>query len=421
MDRSEPPRASNLLRFPAERRRRASRESIQKESNGDARYAKVFERALTHFTSLERRLSEERRRAADLAGQLSEVSYEQQQLLVRNSPRHRTRGVAERLLAESRRAVDLLGGEAGYRFAHAAVLVSDHLDGKVYGQRQSLIFRAACRAHLGNAIRLCGDYESPGTAFATAHDLLEVAAADDSEMAQLASLECSWLWSLGHWEHALSTIERALALYPRARGKPRRDLLVKRAGVLAMLRPQAAIAAYRAALDEISVAESRRLACMARQGLVVTLCYAGLPSVAAEPLRQAERLVDRGDHKARFMLSWARGLIALYGGEPASASDELREVWTSTADHRGMAQRLPLISMDLLSAYRAAGYHASADWLGRRVQDMLSEQLRRPAVVEGWKELRRRAVPHGLTRATLDHFRRFFWLAWSDPQTKLSL
>jgi tetratricopeptide (TPR) repeat protein len=385
------------------------------------RYAQPYVRALARFRNLERRLSEERRRAAELAGRLTEGSFEQQRLLVRNSPKHLTWGVAERLILDSHLAIDELGGDASYRLARAAVLVSDHLDGTVYGQRQSLILRAASRAHLGNALRLCGDYETPRAAFAAARALLESAAADDTEMAQLASFESSWLWSLGHWERAVSSIDDALIQLSASAPRLRRDLLVKRAGTLAELRPREAIAAYRAALDEISVAESRRLAIMARQGLAVTLCYAGLPNMAAEPLRQAEQLVDGGDRKLGLLLSWARGLAALCGGEPASACESLREVWATTTSHREFAQRLVLVSLDLLSAYRTAGRHAEAHRLGHRVEDVLSEGSPRPAVVEGWREVWRRLGPTELTPKNLHDFRRFFWLAWNDPHAKLVL
>lgn len=315
-----------------------------------ASYRSAFVNVMTRLDREARRLQQSRSLAPSLLAALVGQPPQRRLLLVRNSSRFASWGLAELLLEEARSHWTEDAREAE-SLARLALKVTQQLE--VGGESAAYLrdLKARGWAFLANARRIRSDLASSEKAFSVARQLLADGSGDPIERAQVMELEVSLLRAQRRFEDGANLLKQVIRSYRRA-GEPhlagraliKQAMLLREAG-----QPLQGIPLLERAAVLIDPETEPRLLCCLRQNQLTLLNESGRTIEAEALLPQVRRLVLR--HGTRIDLlrfHWTAGNIAASLGRLDHAEANLRQ---SRAGF--LVESIPLdvalVSLDLAS------------------------------------------------------------------------
>ena len=154
-------------------------------------------------------IDSEKRHAERVWARIRELPQERRLFIVKNNPECQTWGVLMAALEDMKVRIsnDPLGA---LDLADLAVIISEALDEKRYGEPLVADFRAGAYTSLGNTKRILGDFHGAEVALRRSTELLRMGTGDPYENANLISIYCSLRADLGYLEDATETLNQAL-------------------------------------------------------------------------------------------------------------------------------------------------------------------------------------------------------------------
>lgn len=328
----------------------------QVDAGGSSSYEVAFARVYDRLGVAARTVQRTRELAPLLYDELIKHPHKRRLLMVTNSRRYRSWGLAELMLyrARQRWADD---PETAAELAELALEVARRLDVEETGSLFLNDLKTRAWAYLGNARRIISDLRGAETAFQEAERLIHGGSGDPLERAELLDLRATLYKDQGHFERALQTLNRAIAAYRRAneRHLAGRALIKKAVIYQHWAQPEKAIPLLQRAARLIDAREDRRLTYCLQHILVLCLSDSGRPEEARRLLPQVRRLaLELGNRLDLLRFRWIEGLVWAGLGEAEKAEAGL------LAARQGFLQRkIPydaaLVSLDLAALYLRQG------------------------------------------------------------------
>lgn len=319
-------------------------------------FGPMLERVRTRLGERAAKLQLERQEAPQLAAELASLPAERRQVLIRNSRRFQTWGLAEWLLeAPGPRAA----GEMDQAIGHGrlALRVVETLDEAVYGPRLVRDLEARAWARLGKALRQGGDLGGAEEALLKARGLLDEGTGDPLEKAEVLALMSTLRADQRRFSEALRLSRRALVIYRRAGEGHRVGCCLIHQGLYRGQcgDPEQAIDLLRQGLAQIEPEAEPRLVLTARHHLVLNLVDAGRHREASDQLAQSRPLYDQlGDPVDRLRRSWLEARIAQGLADDRRAERLLRQAGEGFLG-RGMVYDAALVGLDLAALLARQG------------------------------------------------------------------
>jgi tetratricopeptide (TPR) repeat protein len=311
-------------------------EEEQVEVTGhDASSVALLERVRERQKAIE----DERKEAPNLLAELEAQEQPHRLLLVRNSGRFRTWGVAELLLEESFRH-RYNDAEHTRQLAELGVEVADRLDPLVYGATAVNDLRARAWGMQGNALRLRCELREAGRSLTRALKLLEEGSGDPVEEGRVCEFTAALRSNQRRVEQALRLQERAIRLYRRAGQRQRLGMaMVDLASYNALSGDrERAIEIVQQALELVDEASEPHTVLAARHNLAVFLQESGRVREALAVLARARSLYDElGDRRNLLRLRWLEGSLARDVGEIGLAEEAFEEAYRGFVDETPLA------------------------------------------------------------------------------------
>lgn len=345
----------------------------QKKPAGEFDYDPVLDRSEDVLEERSRRLEAERGKAPGLFVELTGHAPEQQELLLRNSPRFHTWGVFELLVERSLETSikDPVGAE---ELARLALQVSDHLDSGYYGIGLVEDLRARAWAYLANSRRLRSDLRGAEEAFGRAEEHLRKGTQDPVERAILLDLKASLLRAQRRFDEALGDLRRAVSIFLQY-GHPHRagrSLLNMENVYHHMGDPEAAIPLLYRALELIDPEQEPRLLLCARHNLIDDLAEAGRFQEAQSLYRETRPFYrDFTDAWTQNRRRWVKGKIVRGLGQTAHAES----LFVAARDGfiaEGVPYDTALVSLELAMIYAEQGRTADLKRLAEEMVPIFS-------------------------------------------------
>ena len=311
-------------------------------------YRTAFARVMAKLDREAHRLEHSRSLAPALLAELVGQPQQRRMLLIRNSARFQTWGLAERLLDEARARWTADAREAE-DLVRLALEVTRQLESGGESVAYIRDLKARGWAFLANARRIRSDLAAAEKAFAVARHLLAEGSGDPIELAQVLELEASLLRAQRRFEDGSKLLKRVIRAYDRA-GEPHlagralinQALLVREAGL-----PAEGLPLLERAASLIDAQAEPRLLCCLRQNQLAFLNESGRAAEAGGMLPQLRRLVHRfGTRIDLLRFHWLAGDIAANLGQPERAEECLRRARSGF-----LTENIPLdvalVSLDL--------------------------------------------------------------------------
>lgn len=360
------------------------REIIDQPRGGtDSTYEEAIQRVEGTIAAREKVLVRERAEAPALFVEMMKLSWEQQRLLIRNSPRFRTWGLFE-LLIERAAEIAVNDPAASEGLGFLGLDLAERLDPIHYcvGAIQDLQARAW--AYIANARRLKSDFRRAEEAFLKAESYLAKGSQDPVERALCLDLRSSLLRAQRRFDEALKTLSEAASIF-RQHGHSHRAgrSLVKMSTVHHCAGDlTGAIPLLFKALRLIDPEKEPRLLLSAHHNLIDDLAEAGRFIEAQKLYRQTLPLYrDYPDASTQNRRKWVKGKISLGLGQMQRA-ESLFLVAREGFIADGVSYDVALISLDLALIYARQGRITD---LKRVAEEMLpifsSLQIEREALV----------------------------------------
>lgn len=298
----------------------------------------------------------EREEAADLWRELEPLGQEERRALVWESPRYQSWGLFEYLmdlaqpavLEEPRRAESLL---------RLALDVAEQLDPREYGPGAVEGAKTRGWSHLGNALRVLGEWHQAELAFQTAELFFSRSWLDPVDEGRLLAFKANLRRAQRRFDEALELLDAAIAVFrevnePHFQGRVwmNKGLALQYKGDV-----QDAIECFRTSLVLLDSQREPRLIAMSQLNLVGCLQDSGRISEAATLIPEVRRMAEEvGKRSDLLRLRWTEGKVAAAMGRPAEAEAaflEVREELLADA----LAFDGALVSLDLAALYFKEG------------------------------------------------------------------
>jgi tetratricopeptide (TPR) repeat protein len=310
---------------------------------------------LEHLRNREQLIENERKQAEGLLAELTVQAHAHRLLLVRNSGRFSSWGMAELLVDESyeHRFKDL---QHTRELAELGVEVAERLGVEIYGSAAVNDLRARAWAMWGNSLRLASDLRGSSRCLTRALKLLEDGSGDPLEEARVCELFAALRSNQRRVDQAVRLQERAMRLYRRAGQSDRLGkAMVDLASYYALAGDrQRAIAMIEKALELVDGERDPHTVLAARHNLAVFLQESGRPREALVVLAGARSLHEQvGNRGTLLRLRWLEGRLAREMGDSAQAEEAFEEVY------RGFTDTSPIdaaqVALDLALLYVETG------------------------------------------------------------------
>ncbi|HJX29760.1 MAG TPA: hypothetical protein VJ885_17800 [Thermoanaerobaculia bacterium] len=345
-------------------------------------YEEAIQRVEGTIAAREKVLVRERAEAPALFVEVMKLSWEQQRLLIRNSPRFRTWGLLE-LLIERAAEMAVNDPEASEGLGFLGLDLGERLDPASYCAGAIQDLQARAWAYIANARRLKSDFHRAEEAFLKAESYLVKGSQDPVERALYLDLRSSLLRAQRRFDEALKVLSEAAAIF-RQHGHPHRAgrSLVKMSTVHHCAGDVVgAIPLLFKALRLIDPEKEPRLLLSAHHNLIDDLAEAGCFIEAQKLYRQTLPLYrDFPDASTQNRRKWVKGKIFLGLGQVQRAESlflAAREGFITD----GVSYDVALVSLDLASVYARQGRTSD---LRRIAEEMLpifsSLQIQREAL-----------------------------------------
>jgi tetratricopeptide (TPR) repeat protein len=345
-------------------------------------------RLLERLRGREQAIQNERHQATALLAELESAAHAHRLLLVRNSSRFHTWGLAELLVDESfRHRFD--DPQLTRELAELGIEVAQRLDPVVYGEATVNDLRARAWAMRGNSLRIGSDLRAAARCFTHALKLLEHGTGDPLEEARVCELFAALRSNQRRVEQAVRLQERAMRLYRRCGQRERLGKsLVDLASYNALAGDrERAIALVEKALELVDAERDAHTVLAARHNLAVFLQESGRLREALAVLDQARALHEYlGDRRNLLRLRWLEGRIARELGELQQAEEAFEDVYRGFADDTPIAAALA--ALDLALIYIETGRSAEVAAVVMGVEMVFRTQEVEPGAMAAWVVLR---------------------------------
>lgn len=352
------------------------------DSSRFAGYESAFDKALQGLLDRGRQIERERMAAPELLAEMLGLPPERRRLLIANSERHRSFGLAELLLARCREAWNDDPAQAE-ELATMALDIADLLDPELHGGAFVSDLRAQAWAYVGNARRIRSDLVRVDEAFQVADILLQRGSGDPLEAAHLLELKASLRRDQRRFAEAIALLDQAIRIY-RSAGEEHRSgrALIKKATVFAQAgSPEESIPLLEEAARRVDPGRDARLPLCIQHNLATYLKDAGRPWEARGLLPKVRRLSRKlGNRLDLLRLTWLEGSIA-------ESLDQVEEAKTAFEQARqgflenGIVTDAALVCLDLAALYLKQGELEEAARLATSMLPIFeSKQIHREAL-----------------------------------------
>lgn len=362
----------------------------------------------------------EREDAANLARQVERHPESRARLLVVNQERFRTWGLAEELIARSRRSIFDADPCRAVRLGRLAVCVADHLCPSVYGASLVADLRARAWAHLGNSYRCAGQIGAATRALERAEELLLEGTGDPLEEASLRTIWGSLESASGHYERAMGLIEAACSIYESiGETELRGRALVQLSVPVGMSDPKRGVDVAQQAEKIIDPEQDPWLFLAVRHNHIRCLIDSGEPERAAMLLTASRKLYrELGRSWDQINLAWLEARLSAALGDLEGA-DAAFEVVLSEMLERGYQLDGALVALDLAACRLAQGRLREAADLAAKMGGTIREWGVHARARDAWallqQALRVEKATVGLVREVSAYLQR----CWRNPELPL--
>jgi len=377
-------------------------------------YKEVFQRALTFATTQEQRLAVEKLRGWGQWAALEPLNPQVRFATVESDARYQNWGLYVRLLEASRWYMRSEPAEA-VDIVRLAIVVAEHLDPEVVGQKRVADLRATACAALGNMKRLASDFEGSRRAFNEAWRISEEGTGEPVEAAYILSLESAYMRDMGEFETAEAALEEALVLYGRVGDKHQQGrTLLKMGDAIGYVNPERALSHIQRGLTLIDSGKEPRLDLCAQHDLALFLNDSGRPEEALAVLDRARPLYKQfPDDWTQLRLHWLEGRIARNLGELAEAEDIYKQLWEEF-QARNLHHELVLLSIDLAELLVFKGEPKRAADLVEQCYPVMKSWGLHSYALAAWLVFRD-ALTHRRLDSVFSRLREYFHRHWVKP------
>jgi tetratricopeptide (TPR) repeat protein len=356
---------------------------------------------LEHIREREKAIERERAEAASLFEELQAQEQAHRMLIVRNSDRFLTWGLAELLIDESfsHRFSDC---DLTSDLADLGVEVAERLDPVVYGAGLVNDLRARAWANRGNAQRLRSELRTATRCLNRALQLIEEGTGDPLEEARVCELFAALRSNQARVDLAMRLQERALRLYRRAGS---RDRLGKAMVDLASYNSIAgdtaqAIDLVNKALQMVDAERDPHTVATARHNLAIFLQESGRLREALEVLAEVRPLYERlGNRYNLIKLRRLEGGLAHELGDLSLAEQAYEEVYEGFVEVSPIAAAR--VALDLALLYLETGREAKVPPIVAAVEKVFRAQGLESDALSSWVVLREAIEQNRLHAALL--------------------
>lgn len=327
-------------------------------------------------------IERERASAGTLWAELREHPPSRRLLMVENSSRFQSYGLAELLLQESRhgwnedpaRSEDL---------AELALTVIHRLELRLHGPALLNDLKAEAWSYIANCRRIHSDLRSVSEAFDIAEDFRTRGTGDLMEEAEILQLKASFFRDQRRFQDALQAVDRAIEIFREAEdhhGEGR--ALIKKATVLQQAGDvEPALPLLERAATLIDPSKEPRLLLMVKQNLAYFLNEAGRAMEARKVLPEARKLaLEVGGGLDRLRILWIEGLVNRQLGQTGLAEAALRRTMAGFAEAE-IGYDAALAALDLAGLYLESERHSDAQELATEMAPIFdSRDVHREAV-----------------------------------------
>ncbi len=350
-----------------------------------ANYSSAFANACRTASRFAVTVERERRHAGGLLSSLLEMPAEGRRRAVAADSRFASFGLADLLLAESRRwwSDD---NDLAIELADLVVALADRLAAVWPAERQPLLedLRAEAWASIATARRITSHFALAEEAILLAGAHLRRGSGEPGVRARVLSLTAALRNEQQRYDEAERLLVRVLAIY-RNIGDSHLEgrALVSRARVQASRRePAAAFRTLERAMERLDPDREPRLLQIAKHNLLVCLIELGRFREAAELLPEVRALTRRtGKRLDRVRLRWIEGRLAAEMGRFEEAERKLVAA-RSRLIAEGIATDAAHVSLELVAFYLDRGRYEDVKRLASEILPIFqSRHIRRETVV----------------------------------------
>jgi len=327
-------------------------------------------------------IERERSAAGSLWQELEKHPPSRRVLMVENSGRFQSYGLAELLLTESRRGWSETPGRSE-ELAELALAVIFRLESRLHGQALLNDLKAEAWSYIANCRRIRSDLRSVSEAFEIAEDFRAKGTGDPFEEAEILHLKASFYRDQRQFTEALGAIDRAVGIYREANDRHAEGrALIKKATILHESGEiEEAIPELERAASLVDPGREPRLLLSIRSNLALYLNEVGRTLEAQKLLPEARKLaMEVGGGLDRLRILWVEGLVSRRLGRPGLAEAALRRAMTGFIETE-IGYDAALVALDLASLYLETGRISQARDLAMEMVPLFaSRDVHREAV-----------------------------------------
>jgi len=306
-------------------------------------------------------IERERSAAGSLWQELEKHPPSRRVLMVENSGRFQSYGLAELLLTESRRGWSENPGRSE-ELAELALAVIYRLERRLHGPALLNDLKAEAWSYIANCRRIRSDLRSVSEAFDIAEDFRAKGTGDPYEEAEILHLKASFYRDQRQFPEALGAIDRAVEIYREANDRHAEGrALIKKATILRDSgEVEGAIAILERASSLVDPGREPRLLLTITTNLAVYLNELGRSYEAKKLLPEARKLaVEVGGGLDRLRVLWLDGLVSRELGQAGLAEAALRRALAGFTESE-IGYDAALVGLDLASLYLETGRTSEA-------------------------------------------------------------
>ncbi len=301
-------------------------------------------------------VAKERGESSELWRELAALDQEARRSLIWDSPRYQTWGLFEYLVDLSQTAV-LEEPRKAETLLRLALDVSEQLDPVEYGPGAVEAAKTRAWTHLGNALRVLGDFRQAELAFQTAELFFARSWLDPVDEARLLELKAALRRAQRRFDEALELLDASLGVFREVNEPHHQGRVLMTKGLTLHYKGdiEAAIGCFRTSLLLLDSDREPRLVAMSQLNLVGCLQDSGRSVEAAALIPEVRRMAERvGKRSDLLRLRWTEGKVADSNGR----SDEAERAFLEVRDQL-VADSLPfdaaLLCIDLAALYFKQG------------------------------------------------------------------
>lgn len=301
-------------------------------------------------------IERERSAAGSLWAELEKQPPSRRVLMVENSARFQTYGLAELLLEESRRGWSENPGRSE-ELAELALAVIYRLERRLHGPALLNDLKAEAWSYIANCRRIRSDLRSVSEAFDIAEDFRAQGTGDPYEEAEILHLKASFYRDQRQFTEAIRAIDRAVEIYRGANDHHAegRVLIIKATVLRDSGEVEEATGILERASSLVDPGREPRLLLSIKSNLALYLNEAERALDAKELLREARKLaMEVGGGLDRLRVLWIDGLVNWKLGRTGLAEAALRRSMAGFTE-AAIGYDAALVALDLASLYLERG------------------------------------------------------------------